>query len=428
MKIKICLATIALVALAEPAFGQSCTVPDTLTNGTTADANQVMANFNYLSGCLAPQASPSFTGNVGIGTTSPIGNLSIYNSTAPILTLQNSSTGSGAGEGFLMDIGDGGSGAGVVLWNYANSYMRFGTNNTEAMRITSTGNLGIATSSPGSTYSGSNEIQIGNEMVMQNVVGNQLSLANNIRHDSSGNWTTLTSDYATAIRQDLGNINFHAHASVAAGTSLSSTWDTSDVRMTIQNNGNVGIGTTAPAQSLEVNGMVKVDSFASASSTAVCENAGVLSSCSSSIRYKEDVRDAHFGLNEVAQMHPVTFKWKGRDESDLGLIAEEVAKINPLFVTYKGGKIEGVKYPQMTVVLVAAIKELKAENDRLRAQLDRQASADNEMKRDGAATRAELDELERRFTAANARAETRKSHHVAMRRTALNAGSGSHAP
>ena len=134
--------------------------------------------------------------------------------------------------------------------------------------------------------------------------------------------------------------------------------------------GKVGIGTTTPAQALEVNGEVKIDTYASASATTVCKNGmGILSSCSSSIRYKENVKDAPFGLNDVVQMRPVTFKWKGRDENDIGLIAEEVAKINPLFVTYEDKKIEGVKYAQLTAVLVNAIKELKGVNDHQAAQI-----------------------------------------------------------
>lgn len=133
--------------------------------------------------------------------------------------------------------------------------------------------------------------------------------------------------------------------------------------------GKVGIGTLTPAQALQVHGEVQIDTFASASATAVCENANVLSSCSSSIRYKENVKDAPFGLNEIMQMRPVTFKWKGRDENDLGLIAEEVAKINPLFATTKDGKIEGVKYAQLTAVLVNAIKQLKNANDVQAAQI-----------------------------------------------------------
>jgi hypothetical protein len=59
---------------------------------------------------------------------------------------------------------------------------------------------------------------------------------------------------------------------------------------------------------------------------------------------------------EVMKMQPVTFKWKGRDENDLGLIAEDLEKINPLFVTYERGQIEGVKYSQLTAVLVKGMQ------------------------------------------------------------------------
>ncbi|HEY8949305.1 MAG TPA: hypothetical protein VIM56_10515 [Rhizomicrobium sp.] len=59
----------------------------------------------------------------------------------------------------------------------------------------------------------------------------------------------------------------------------------------------------------------------------------------------------------------MTFKWKGRQGRDLGLIAEEIAKINPLFVTYMNGQVEGVKYAQLTAVLINAVKELKAISD-----------------------------------------------------------------
>src|SRR5712671_1064949 len=37
--------------------------------------------------------------------------------------------------------------------------------------------------------------------------------------------------------------------------------------------------------------------------------------------YKEKVKPASFGLKEVMQMQPVTFKWKDRDEKDFGLVA-----------------------------------------------------------------------------------------------------------
>lgn len=54
---KIVLApALALLLLAGPAAAQTCagvpTLPNNLTNGTTADASQVMQNFNYLLACV----------------------------------------------------------------------------------------------------------------------------------------------------------------------------------------------------------------------------------------------------------------------------------------------------------------------------------------------------------------------------------------
>src|SRR5437899_9228707 len=37
---------------------QTCSVPNTLTNGTNADATQVMANFNALLSCVNNQSAP----------------------------------------------------------------------------------------------------------------------------------------------------------------------------------------------------------------------------------------------------------------------------------------------------------------------------------------------------------------------------------
>lgn len=73
----------------------ACSVPNTLTNGTTADATAVMGNFTSLAGCAAPLASPSFTGNVGIGTGSPAYALDVQSTTTTSL-IRNKSTAGGA--------------------------------------------------------------------------------------------------------------------------------------------------------------------------------------------------------------------------------------------------------------------------------------------------------------------------------------------
>ena len=79
-------------------------------------------------------------------------------------------------------------------------------------------------------------------------------------------------------------------------------------------------------------------------------------------------------------MRPVTFDWRAKPEGwerhDFGMIAEEFARVDPLFVTYNAqGQIEGIRYMQFTAVLVKAVQELKADNDNLAARLD--AANDN---------------------------------------------------
>lgn len=45
-------AALAILLFASAASAQTCSVPNQLTNGTTADATQVMANFNAVAGCF----------------------------------------------------------------------------------------------------------------------------------------------------------------------------------------------------------------------------------------------------------------------------------------------------------------------------------------------------------------------------------------
>src|SRR5205085_2053092 len=89
--------------------------------------------------------------------------------------------------------------------------------------------------------------------------------------------------------------------------------------------------------------------------------------CSSSQRYKANVQPLASGLAVIQRLRPVSFDWKDRAEHDLGFIAEEVAAVEPL-LTFRNekGEIEGVKYPQISVVLVNAVKEQQAQIEQLK--------------------------------------------------------------
>ena len=141
----------------------------------------------------------------------------------------------------------------------------------------------------------------------------------------------------------------------ASGTTTTST------RMIILDDGSVGIGTTAPNDKLEVNGIIRVATLGSANTTtALCRNTSFqIATCnSSSLRYKTDIRPFTGGLEMVNRLRPITFTWKQGGGRDVGFGAEDVAKVEPLFTfTNDKGEIEGVKYDRVSVVLINAVKQ-----------------------------------------------------------------------
>ena len=137
--------------------------------------------------------------------------------------------------------------------------------------------------------------------------------------------------------------------------------------------GSEAIVTTSNRVQLGRNGSdtVSIGALTVASSTHVCINGTVLSSCSSSRRYKENIQPFGRGLELLRRLRPVTFDWIERREADLGLIAEEVGEVEPLLVTHnRDGAIEGVKYEQITTVLVNAVKEQQQIIEQQQKQID----------------------------------------------------------
>jgi hypothetical protein len=202
----------------------------------------------------------------------------------------------------------------------------------DASRITLWGNVGIGTTAP------SHKLHIE---------------GGNLRIRSASNYNLLTFNspgwdptaFVITTRDDL------------LATSIPLSIDAS--RITLW--GNVGIGTTAPSQKLEVCGNAKVVGQIIANSSNL--SAGV--SCSSDIRYKKDITPLTNALNNVMQLRGVNYFWKTKefpekqfpDTKQIGFIAQELEKVYPEVVFTDKDGYKSVDYSRLTPILVEAIKD-----------------------------------------------------------------------
>ncbi len=132
----------------------------------------------------------------------------------------------------------------------------------------------------------------------------------------------------------------------------------------IDGSGDVGIGTTAPTALLSVNG--SADKPGGGNWTAF-----------SDIRSKKNIDAYDRGLAELIQLHPVSYKYKEEfnwgDKTYVGLIAQEIEKVVPTMVIEKQVQniidFKEIDPNELTYMLINAVKELKNENNILKARL-----------------------------------------------------------
>jgi hypothetical protein len=135
--------------------------------------------------------------------------------------------------------------------------------------------------------------------------------------------------------------------------------------------------------------------------------------CVSSRRYKTNIARFGFGLDLVRRLRPITFDWKEGGKHDLGLIAEDVAAIEPLLVTYDSkGQVQGVKYDRVGVLLVNAVQEQQAQIAEQQHAIETLQQQNAQMKVRNAETGARLAVLEtlvKRMTRHHRRHQERRS-------------------
>ena len=125
-------------------------------------------------------------------------------------------------------------------------------------------------------------------------------------------------------------------------------------RMRINGNGNVGIGTTTPDSTLQVNGTCKATTFVSGSDYRLKTNIEPLLSS-----------------RTIDDLKPMEYDLSGNTH-DMGFIAHEVQEVFPFLVqgTKDGENMQSLNYTGFIALLVKEVQELKKENKLIREKLE----------------------------------------------------------
>jgi len=306
------------------------------TTGTIATLNSTTPTFlgaitastntiNVGSGQIYKDAS----GNVGIGITNPSVNLEVVG-TSGMRTRYDAS-------GFGLLINQISSAGDAYVINQANAGIVLATNNTERLRIDSSGNVGIGTASPRGKLDVSGDVYV-----------------------AAGKQIQITGSPGTTGLQLFGQ---------DAAESLIGTM--SSQSLVLRTNATERLR-------IDASGGVTIAGLAGTGSRAVNASAAGLLSAASDASLKEEVVGAHIaGLNEILQIHPKMYRWKddianrGENASvELGFIANDVAPIIPSAAPLGNNGLYGFYDRSITAALVKAVQELKSENNSLKSRIE----------------------------------------------------------
>ena len=207
---------------------------------------------------------------VGIGTTSPDYTLDVQSSADSVIRVKTTGTGpiddseirmevAGTTQSHYIRFGDSdSSNAGWIKYQHFNDSMQFRVNNAERMRITEDGDIGIGTSTPGQALTVGDSTSTGNYILVEGSNSdNTYTVFEGKRKYPKLILTDTISGGSSFSLWNLGNqLRFGTNVGSAANAAwYTKSGDAADVIF----NGDVGIGTTSPGSTLEVDGTINVN-------------------------------------------------------------------------------------------------------------------------------------------------------------------------
>ena len=339
------------------------------------------------------------SGNLGIGTSSPTATLQIGDGTANsfmrIRALDGGAIVFNKGANNASFIGDAqaglGSGDGLMLYTYSGTArpILFYPAGVEAMRITSTGNVGIGTSSPDSllevsktdgiitqrggtgwsiyrSYGGDGSTANLVEFQIRNRVdgSNMVSIGNFSNHD-----LTLRTNNAERMRiTSGGNVLVNTTTATAASINTSGTLQVNSEIMSVGSS--AGLFWTNRAGGVTSNSnwygwytsAGTIFLWNGSSNIAQINASNGTYTALSNKNKKKDFEQSTIGLDAILGLKPTLYRMKSDDtegNKELGFIAQEVKEFIPQAYVESEDFI-GLNYNAIAAALVKSVQELEA--------------------------------------------------------------------
>ena len=321
-------------------------------------------------GTIAEAMRIDSSGKVYIGTSTDSGNLLTIHGSDAAAIFQSSTTGTGSSNGFT--IGNNGA-VNSFLWNYENGVMQFATNNTERMRIDSSGNLLVGKTTTSFSTAGSRLVANGRGQFVVDggapIEMNRLSSDGTMilfQQAGSTDGSIGTQSGGIYLGTEDAGIFFNHHGGgsldaifpfdVGSNTTYNGHVDIGgsvNRFKTMHLSGNIHMGANSPSSSdsgvlIEAVGRIKFSRGSGTGGFSHCtfingngtvgtiQTSGHATSynTSSDYRLKENIKDVTDGITRVKQLEPKRFNFI--DDADTtvdGFLAHEVSSVVPEAVT-----------------------------------------------------------------------------------------------
>jgi hypothetical protein len=166
--------------------------------------------------------------------------------------------------------------------------------------------------------------------------------------------------------------------------------------LTVQSDGNLGLGLTAPVYKLDVIGDINTTTCVRIAGTQQ------LGTCASDERFKKNIHPIQGALAKLRLLSPVHYEFRTEEfperhfshAVEAGLIAQDLERVFPDLVVTDDDGYKRIKYGlDLEMQTIAAVKELALENDQLRGRADKAEAEVRELKAESAQLKAESAEL-----------------------------------